>query len=296
MNSTRDESLQLKVNGIDMHVGIRGNGEPLVLLHGGGGAGVNWQLIFDAPVEGFRFVVPDLRGHGRSTNPSGEFSVRQCALDVFAMLDRLGIDRFKAIGVSLGAKTLLHLATLQPARVIAMVLVSATPYFPAQARTAMAALTPEARSDAEWAQMRSWHVHGDEQILAIWRSVRALGDSYTDMAFTPPLLSTISARTLVVHGDRDPLYPVRLALEMYEAIPRASLWVVPGGGHGPMFTDRRPGRSGTRRCPFFATRSSSAAAHGWHDRAVAGHLGALQWPWHVTRTNSRPCCSFRCEG
>ena len=235
MKSTRDESLELKVNGFDMHVDLRGDGEPLVLLHGGGGAGVNWNLIFDAPIEGFRLVVPDLRGHGRSTNPSGEFSIRQCALDVLTMLDHLGIDRVKAIGVSLGAKTLLHVATLQPARVSAMVIVSATPYFPEQARVAMSALTPERRSEAEWAQMRSWHVHGDEQILAIWRSMRQLKDSYTDMAFTPPLLSTISARTLVVHGDRDPLYPVRLAVEMYEAIPHAFLWVVPGSGHGPIF-------------------------------------------------------------
>src|SRR6476620_2176439 len=153
MNQLRDESLELNVNGIDMHVDIRGDGEPLVLLHGGGGAGVNWNLIFDAPVEGFRLIVPDLRGHGRSTNPSGEFSIRQCALDVLAMLDRLGIDRFKAIGVSLGAKTLLHVATSQPARVVAMVVVSATPYFPEQARIAMAGLTPETRSDAEWTQM-----------------------------------------------------------------------------------------------------------------------------------------------
>lgn len=231
----RNESLDLAINGIDMHVALSGDGEPLFLLHGGGGAGVNWKGIFDAPVEGYRFVIPDLRGHGGSTNPSGEFSIRQCALDVLAMADRLKIDRFKAIGVSLGAKALLHVATLQPQRVSAMVVVSATPYFPEQARAAMAALTPETRSEAEWAQMRSWHRHGDEQILAIWRAMRGLKDSHADMAFTPPLLATISARTLIVHGDRDPLYPVQLAVEMYQAIPDASLWVVPGGGHGPIF-------------------------------------------------------------
>ena len=55
------------------------------------------------------------------------------------------------------------------------------------------------------------------------------------MNFTPPYLATIVARTLIVHGDRDPLYPVNLALEMYEAIPRSYLWVVPNGGHGPIF-------------------------------------------------------------
>ena len=60
-------------------------------------------------------------------------------------------------------------------------------------------------------------------------------DSYTDMNFTPPYLSTIQARTLIVHGDRDHLYPVGLALEMYTAIPKSYLWIIPNGGHGPIF-------------------------------------------------------------
>jgi pimeloyl-ACP methyl ester carboxylesterase len=42
-----------------------------------------------------------------------------------------------------------------------------------------------------------------------------------------------------VHGDRDPFYPLRIALEMFESIPRSCLWIVPGGGHGPIFGDVR---------------------------------------------------------
>jgi pimeloyl-ACP methyl ester carboxylesterase len=157
------------------------------------------------------------------------------AHDVFGLLDRLGIERFQAIGLSQGAKTLLHIATQQPERVDAMVLVSATPYFPEQARAIMSQMTPENRSDAEWQQMRQWHRHGDEQIRKLWRQMHELKDSYDDMNFTPPYLSTIKARTLIVHGDRDPLYPVHLAMEMYSAIPRSYLWIVPNGGHGPIF-------------------------------------------------------------
>jgi len=228
-----------RIHDIVMYYETRGEGEPLVLLHGGGGAGVNWELIFDAEPAGYRLVIPDLRGHGRSTNPSPEFSFRQAAKDVIALMDRLRIDRFKAIGLSMGAKTLLHAATQQPDRIEAMVLVSATPYFPEQARALMRQLTPETRSEAEWQQMRQWHKQGDEQIRQLWRQMNALKDSYDDMNFTPPLLSTITARTLLVHGDRDPLYPVKLALEMYEAIPRSYLWVVPNGGHGPIFGERK---------------------------------------------------------
>src|ERR687884_2181934 len=114
-SSTLEQTVS--VNGIEMYYEIRGHGEPLVLLHGGGGIGANWQLIFKEPPDGYQLIVPDLRGHGRSTNPSAEFTFRQAALDVLALLDHLGIGQFKAIGLSMGAKTLLHVATQQTARV-----------------------------------------------------------------------------------------------------------------------------------------------------------------------------------
>jgi len=116
-----------------------------------------------------------------------------------------------------------------------MVLVSATPYFPEPARRIMRAFSDENHSDAEWAEARARHRQGDEQIRALWRMPRSLAENPVDHAFTPPRLEAIAARTLLVAGDRDPLYPVELAVELYRAIPKASLWVIPGGGHGPIF-------------------------------------------------------------
>ena len=46
---------------------------------------------------------------------------------------------------------------------------------------------------------------------------------------------TIRADTLIVFGDRDPLYPVSLACELRARIPRSWLWIVPNGAHGPIF-------------------------------------------------------------
>ena len=228
----------MTVNGIEMYVETRGDGEPLLLLHGGGGAGSNWNLIFKEPPQGYRLIIPDLRGHGRSTNPSGEFTFRQSGLDVLALLDQLGIEKCKAIGLSMGAKTLLHVATQQPSRVEAMVLVSAAPYFPEQTRVIMDEASRADHSEAEWQQMRQWHKHGDDQIRWLWRLPEKFKSSYDDMNFTPPYLATITARTLIVHGDRDFLYPVSLAFEMYESLRQSWLWIVPNGGHGPIFGDR----------------------------------------------------------
>src|SRR5260370_40352670 len=91
--------------------------------------------------------------------------------------------------------------------------------------------------EAEGRQMREWHKHGDEQTRALWQLSEVFKDSYTDMNFTPPYLATIRARTLIVHGDRDPLYPINMAVELYAAIPCSYLWVIPNGGHGPIFRD-----------------------------------------------------------
>jgi pimeloyl-ACP methyl ester carboxylesterase len=120
-----------------------------------------------------------------------------------------------------------------------MVLVSATPYFPDQSRPLMRAY-PDSLREADWEVLRRRHPGGDEQIQALLASTAAFADSYDDLNFTPELLATIQARTLIVQGDRDPLYPIDLSIEMSRAIPNSSLWVVPGGGHGPIGGERWP--------------------------------------------------------
>lgn len=87
--------------------------------------------------------------------------------------------------------------------------------------------------------MRALHVHGDEQVAHLWQLPARFGEDTTDMNFTPEHLSAITARTLIVSGDRDPFYPVELAVEMYRAIPRSSLWIVPEGLHVPVFLAER---------------------------------------------------------
>ncbi len=226
----------VSLNGMQMYYVLHGQGEPLVLLHGFTGSSNDWSLFFHDLASEYHLVIPYLLGHGRSTNSLMEFTFRQCALDVFALLDHLGIERFKAIGLSGGGNTLLHMATQQPGRIVAMVLVSATSYYPEQARTLMRQFTIEGRTDEDWQFMRQSHKHGDEQIRAIWMHGHALKDSHDDMNFTAPYLSTITARTLIVYGDRDPLYPVHIAIEMYTAIPRSYLWIIPNGGHVPIFS------------------------------------------------------------
>jgi pimeloyl-ACP methyl ester carboxylesterase len=236
MRIMKIESVHL--NGIEMYYESEGAGEPLLLLHGGGGCHDDWVYAGrDQFLRNHTLIIPDARGHGRSTNPQKTITHRQCALDTLALMDHLGIERFRAIGLSMGGNILLHMATLQPDRIEAMVLVSATMYFPEQARAIMRQVPVENQPPAEWESMRKRHKLDDEQIVALWEWQRGMKDSYEDMNFTPPSLARIKASTLIVYGDRDFLYPVEMAVNMYRAIPGSALWVVPNGGHGPVFLD-----------------------------------------------------------
>lgn len=230
----------IDVNGIALHYEVVGEGEPLLWLHGFFGTGSDWHHIFPAPPAGFQLIAPDLRGHGATTNPSGEFTFRQAADDVLALLRHLGLAKIKAIGLSGGGLTLLHVATAMPSLVEAMVLVSAPPYFPDQARALQRQASETMFGESELARMRAIHRAGESQLQQLFAQSRAFGDSYNDVAFTPPLLATITAETLVVFGDRDPLYPVSLAFELRRSIPRSHLWVVPNAGHVPVFGDLAP--------------------------------------------------------
>jgi pimeloyl-ACP methyl ester carboxylesterase len=231
------QELTRPINGMQMHYQVRGHGPPLVLLHYYHGCGEVWQPHLVTLAEHYRLIIPDLRGHGRSTNPAGRFTHRQSALDVFALLDQLGVDHFKAMGLSTGGMTLLHMATQQPSRVEAMVLIGATSYFPEQARAIMRGISPDSVTAHPWDVLRQCAKRGTSQIRQLVTQFHDFKDSYDDMNFTEPYLATITAQTLIVQGDRDEFFPVAIPVEMYRAIPHSFLWIIPNGAHIPVLGD-----------------------------------------------------------
>jgi pimeloyl-ACP methyl ester carboxylesterase len=121
-----------------------------------------------------------------------------------------------------------------------MVLVSAPPYFPEQVRAIQRQWAESMLSEIDLAHLRASHKRGQPQIDQLFAMARGFAESYDDVNFTPPYLGIITARTLIVFGDRDPLYPVSIAFEMHHAIRGSHLWVVPGGSHGPVFGENAP--------------------------------------------------------
>ncbi len=94
-----------------------GVGSPVILLHGGLGHSGNWGYQVPALVSsGYRAVVIDSRGHGRSTRDSRPFTYELMASDVLAVMDALDLERAAFVGWSDGACTALVLARNAPAR------------------------------------------------------------------------------------------------------------------------------------------------------------------------------------
>jgi pimeloyl-ACP methyl ester carboxylesterase len=230
----------VQINNIEMYYEEYGAGEPLVLLHGFGGCSQNWLPFIAELSERHRLVVVDLRGHGHSTNPENKFTHREAASDVFLLLEKLAVGHFSAMGMSSGGMTLLHMATSQPKRIDAMVLISATSHFPDEARAIMRRASLETMPKEVQEMYRECAKRGDAQIRQLIAQFNAFHKDYDDMNFTAQGLSTITARTLVVHGDRDRFFPAEIPVSIYRSIPDAALWIIPGGDHVPIYDSTVP--------------------------------------------------------
>jgi len=225
--------MRLAVDGIELAWEEIGEGAPLLWLHGFMGCGADWPHVFgDAPA-GCRLLAPDLPGHGASTGRPGHYSFRKAADDLVALLDSIHVDRLPVVALSGGGIVALHLASSHPERVSRMIVVSAPPRFPDQARAIQRVFSEARLPPEEQARMRQRHTR-QGQIALLVEQTRGFADG-DDPDFTAAELARITADTLIVFGDRDPFYPVSIACELRTAIPRSWLWVVPNGGHGPIF-------------------------------------------------------------
>lgn len=237
----------VSIGTLEMYYEEYGAGQPLLLLHGFGGCSQNWHPFIAELSMHYRLILVDLRGHGYSTNPENTFTHRSAANDVFALLDKLGVQQFSAMGMSTGGMVLLHMATSQPTRIDSMVLISATTHFPDQARAIMRRASFNTMPGEVREMYRECAKRGDEQVRQLIEQFNALHTNYDDMNFGQEDLSTITARTLVVHGERDHFFPVQIAEDMVRFIPRATLWMIPNGDHVPIFNSGVPFVSGALR-------------------------------------------------
>ena len=215
------------------------DGPPLVLLHNFTGTGATaWRALLPVLGTRYRLVVPDWRGHGRTANPGGPTAMnhRQFAHDAVALCRTLRLERPILCGVSSGAMQLLALALEAPDLARAFVYCAVGHVWSDELRAWLRAQTPESVVGPERRpQLQARHAaEGPDQ----WRTVAAAwlalgGHAHAEDLPEPEDLRRIQAPTLIVHGDRDRIFPVEVALALYRLLPDAELCVLPQTGHGP---------------------------------------------------------------
>lgn len=112
---------------VPLHYLDIGQGEPVLLLHGLGSRGSDWQLQTPVLRDTYRVIVPDLRGHGDSPKPPGPYTMVMMAADVVALLTRLDTGPVHVVGLSMGGMIGFQLAVDQPEWVRSLVVVNSTP-------------------------------------------------------------------------------------------------------------------------------------------------------------------------
>jgi 3-oxoadipate enol-lactonase len=111
-----------QVNGTEIAYETRGQGEPLLLIHGAGVSHREFQPQYEALGAKFRLILPDVRGHGESGQMPTPYTIKQFADDMIALLNYLGFDKAFVLGHSMGGGIAQQIAVGYPERVPALVL------------------------------------------------------------------------------------------------------------------------------------------------------------------------------
>jgi 3-oxoadipate enol-lactonase len=213
----------------------------VVFVHGGGVDGRMWHPLADR-LDGLRLHIPDLRGHGSTPLPPGEYAH---ADDLLRMLDDLRIGRATLVGASFGGWVALQLATKAPERVNGLALLASTKLDRDDSEW-----SPEiiAFWDKEEALVEAGDIEGAVALgLRVWKprpGVRDLVEQMTRDAFElqqgveaedrrlPVDLGAVAVPTLVVSGGKDPMPDFALIADQIAAeVDGAERAVVKDAGH-----------------------------------------------------------------
>jgi pimeloyl-ACP methyl ester carboxylesterase len=245
---------RVMINGVEYHYEVRGQGEPLLLLHGGLGNGDMFGPLLPM-FAGRRIITVDLQGHGRSSLGNRPIRCEAIADDVAALLERLGHAKVDLLGYSFGGGVALRLAIQHPDKVRRLALVS-TPYAndgwyaeiraqQAQVSAALAPMMGETPMYQSYAAVAPKPEEFPRLLDAMGELMRQKYDWSADVA-------KLEMPVMIVFGDGDMVRPEH-EIKFYqllggglkdagwkrESMPRNRLAILPDLTHYDIFTSPR---------------------------------------------------------
>lgn len=209
----------LRLNSIDLYYEAYGEGEPLLLLHGWTQSSQFWTGYIEAFAKNYEVYALDLRGHGRTSPLTEDFSIQKAAEDVAVFIDHLGLKSVRAIGLSYGGLALLQLEHLHPGRIKAMVLIGAAHRYSGKDNPNLdKPFSFEDLPDEFIEQLRQLHPRGDSQIRALFKP-----ELNYEIRLSEEEVKAIQTKTLIINGDHDEILGIESAFELYKFLPNANL-------------------------------------------------------------------------
>ena len=225
-----------------------GTDASIVLVHGLGASAERWEFVIPLFNKHYRVIVPDLIGFGYSDKPLVDYTSEFFSKFLGDFLGGMGLEKINIIGSSLGGQITANYASENTASIQKLVLVSPSGAMkhstPALDAYVMAALYP----DKEGAENAYKMMAGPGQAInpkIIEDFVTRMKLPNAKMAFMSTLLglknaenitkklSSISAPSLIIWGERDPVIPIKYADSFVSSIKDCRFYRMDGCGHTP---------------------------------------------------------------
>jgi pimeloyl-ACP methyl ester carboxylesterase len=244
------------VDGVKIYYEVLGSGEPLVMIQGYGHYALQWgNLPNEFAKIGYRVILLDNRGVGRSDKPDAPVTIARMADDVSKVMDAAAVGKASVFGVSMGGMIAQEFALNHPDRLVNLILgctycggPHAIPTTPEGARILfdfkyLGSLTPEQRSREVFTSMCTEDfIEANPEALAYYHKV-------TNEHLTPLFtfkrqaeavasfdtwerLPGIKASTLIIHGTSDQVIPFKNSEIIEQRIPGAELVLLQDKRHG----------------------------------------------------------------
>jgi pimeloyl-ACP methyl ester carboxylesterase len=206
------------VNGLQMYYEIHGEGEPLVLLHGGVGASEMLGPNLAELAKTRQVITPHMQGHGRTRDVDRPFRLETMADDVAALMEYLAIEQADFLGYSMGGGVALQTAIRHPNAVRKLVVVAMTFKRDGSYPEVLAAFDQMAPNAALIAQSMKQSPLSELYPEADWEAIFSkIGDMGTQDYDWSDDVAAITSPTMLIFADADSMRPEHM-VEFYRLL------------------------------------------------------------------------------
>jgi len=242
MQKSQVEEKRITINGIGINYKIAGKGPALLILHGWGRGSDSWEAVqVRLAQQGYRVLVPDLPGFGKTEAPKSVWGVKEYADFILQFAEMLRLHRFILFGHSFGGQVAVWFAAAHPEKLEKLILVAPAAIrkepgprenvikYVAKAGSIALSLIPSEKIQGFLRKVFS-RIIGRSDYLEAGEIKRKIMQKVIREDLSE-LFSHISTNTLLLWGEKDRPVPIEDAYVIKRQLPNSSLKIIPGAGH-----------------------------------------------------------------